>query len=111
MTTMKDANAIQYKTVLILTKGASQKPDVKRRCEELKYKGNEQIEWVITPPDVPFTVKFKEETGSPFEGKKFNNTNNISGPPIYDPGEKDRYYAYTLDVQGHIIDPGVIIWN
>ena len=70
MTTMKDANAIQYKTVLILTKGASQKPDVKRRCEELKYKGNEQIEWVITPPDVPFTIKFKEETGSPFEGKK-----------------------------------------
>jgi hypothetical protein len=110
----KDTSATQYRTVRILTKGSNssgKKPDVVPRCGELQFESNEQIEWVTVPPNVGFTVTFIKETGSPFADEVFTSANNISGPPK-DPGEKDKFYAYSLEVDGHAtIDPGVIIWK
>jgi len=100
----------QYRKVRILTKGPKKRPEVLPRCEELEIESNEQIKWVISPDDVKFTVRFKGE--GPFEENVFDQDNNISGPPKYDPDENDKFYAYTLEVEDHItIDPGVIIWR
>jgi hypothetical protein len=110
----RDDKAPQYKKVFIHTKGqdaSRKKPDVYRRCEELKYGGNEQIEWIIVPNNVKFTIRFNKND-SPFESDVFDNEHNISGPPVVDPGENDDFYAYSLEVIGHQpVDPGVIIWR
>lgn len=112
---VKDTKATQYRIVRILTKGtdsSDRKPDVVPRCAELRYGANEQIEWVIVPSNVPFTVRFKKETGSPFEQDEFNNTDNVSGPPVVEPGENDEYYPYSLEVEDHDpIDPAIIFWR
>lgn len=107
---VKDPKATQYRTVRILK--CESGIVVVPRCGELHRGTNEQIEWVICPPDLNFTVRFDKETGSPFEEKEFTRSNNTSGPPIDKLGEKDTFYAYSLVVDGHEpIDPGVIIWE
>ena len=112
---VRDMRATQYRTVRILTKGADssdRKPDIVPRCAELHHGANEQIEWVIVPPDVSFTVRFKKETGSPFEQDEFNKLDNASGPIVVEPGENDRYYPYSLEVKDHeTIDPAILLWR
>ena len=106
--------ANQYKKVFIHTKGknpSGKKPDVIPRWEMLKYGSKEQIEWNIIPEDVNFTLKF-DKNGCPFGNSEFDNVNNISGPPVVNPGGKDEVYHYSVEVEGHdLIDPGIIIWD
>ena len=106
---VRDFEATQYRTVRILK--CESGIVVLPRCGELRWGTNEQIEWVICPSDLDFTVRFDKETGSPFAEKEFTRSNNISGPPLDKPGERDKYYAYSLEVDGQKIDPGVIIWE
>lgn len=112
-TYVQDVKSPQIKRVLILTKGKNsgkKEPDVAPRCAELMLEGNEQIEWVIVPPDVGFTVTFKDDT--PFEKKTFDNEYNLSGPIQKTSVGNDEFYEYSLEVDGHkIIDPGVLIWS
>ena len=102
-----EIRANQYKTIHIHKRGSD--IDVAPRCAELQFGTNEQIEWVAVPSNLVFTLSFKGE--SPFERTDFDNEHNISGPPVVDPGENDRFYAYTLVVDQKTIDPGVIIWR
>jgi hypothetical protein len=109
----KRTRATQYRNVRILIRGSD--IDVIPRCGELQCGTNEQIEWLIYPPDLDFTVKFNKRTGgSPFKEKVFTRHNNISGPLIVNLKQvgKDRFYRYSLKVKGYkLIDPGVIIWK
>jgi len=100
--------------VHIITRGnnpSGKKPLVVPRWVILEYRENGQVEWDINDPDVNFTIRFDKD-GCPFEKCEFNNKNNKTGLIVVDPGEIDRPYAYSLEVEGHDpIDPGIIIWK
>ena len=107
----KDPNAIQYRTVHIIVNGSD--IEVHPRCVELKCGTKEEIEWVIYPSNLEFTVKFNKN-GCPFGQTNFTRSDNTSGPITVSPQQvqNDKFYSYWLEVQGHNpIDPGIIIWK
>lgn len=64
----------------------------------------ESIQWVPEPADLKFTVCFAAE--SPFAERHFHEHRPASGP--VNKGATGRY-KYTIEVDGVILDPGVIV--
>jgi hypothetical protein len=89
------------------------KPKIVPRVVMLKYGTNQEVEWKIDR-DVRFTINFDidaNKNGLPFRTDQFNDKENKSGRAIADPGDKEKAYWYSLDVEGfEPIDPIIIIW-
>lgn len=110
---MKDEKPVtKDKKVKIRTKNLhGKKPRVEPPWVTVRYGTDEQVIWDIDDTDLAFTIKFKKDE-SPFEKKVFGNNENKSGRSKVDPGEVEKFYYYSVEVDGfEPIDPGVIVWN
>jgi hypothetical protein len=91
------------------------KPKIVPMGVMLKHGTNQQVEWKIDQ-DVRFTINFDIEANKnsrPFETYEFNNQHNKSGRTVvdFDPGEKEKVYWYSVEVEGfEPVDPMIIIW-
>ncbi|HVO61456.1 MAG TPA: hypothetical protein VMT53_11010 [Terriglobales bacterium] len=79
-------------------------PSVDPEPIEIWSTKNESVEWVAEPRDLAFTICFAAE--SPFSERHFHEHRPASGP--IKTGATGRY-KYTIEVNGVILDPGVII--
>lgn len=111
----KGSKDVKDVPVIILAKGKSGKrPDVVPPRVPLRF-DKEQAVWFIDD-DVKFKIKFNKN-GTPFasaefDSENFNNGIIESGPPVVDPGNRPRFYKYSVEVDGlEILDPEIIIWN
>ena len=100
------------KVVKIRTKNLHGKnPSIEPPWEHLEYGTDQQIIWEIDNPELNFTVMFKKNE-TPFDKHEFNKNANKSGRAEHDPGEKEKFYKYSIKVDGFdLIDPGIIIWR
>lgn len=71
---------------------------------ELWSTNGDTLEWVPVPSNLEFTVCFDRE--SPFYDRHFHHYKTQSGP--INKGATGRY-KYCIEVDGKILDPGVLI--
>jgi len=71
---------------------------------DLSKENRDTINWVTEPKGQPFLVCF--DGRSPFRRNHFDQANSNSGG-IEDPSE--TVYKYTVEFQGQVLDPGVVI--
>jgi hypothetical protein len=79
-------------------------PTVDQDPIEIWSTNSESIQWIASPSNLQFTVCFPTE--SPFSDRHFHDHRPDSGP--ISPGATGRY-KYTIEVNGRLLDPGVIV--
>ena len=65
----------------------------------------EEVQWNCDHPEKAFRVVFTD--GSPFASSTFDEKNNSSGPIQIN--AKSRAYKYSVEIDGKVYDPRVII--
>lgn len=80
------------------------KPAVDQDKIEIWSTRNEEVEWVCDHPGQEFYICFEKR--SPFQQQHFHSGNNRSGP--IQPGASGSY-KYSIEVNGQVLDPTVII--
>jgi len=93
------------KVVISLDKNGQPQVDKENETIVLNRLQNQEIFWSWPGP---FRIDFKGN--SPFYEDQFDDTNPYSGLVRRSVvSAKDRTYKYTIDINGKILDPGVII--
>ncbi|PYX87397.1 MAG: hypothetical protein DMG68_11835 [Acidobacteria bacterium] len=80
------------------------KPAVDQETIEIWSTKGEEIEWACDHPGQEFYICF--EGKSPFQQQHYHSKNNRSGP--IQSGASGSY-KYSVEVDGHVLDPTVII--
>jgi len=79
-------------------------PSVDLDSVEIWGPQGDEVEWTCDAADKEFHVRF--EGNSPFEQNHYHSKNNRSGK--VKPNASGRY-KYTVDIDGKILDPTVIV--
>jgi hypothetical protein len=71
----------------------------------ISKKRHEQVVWTCKEN---FKITMNQPT--PFVSTHFTHTTDHSGEPILTPDEgREMYFKYSVEVGGHVADPGVIV--
>jgi hypothetical protein len=79
---------------------------VKDYAVDISIQANDEVTWGGNPANLDWVVCFGEE--SPFQQKHFFKGRKDSGP-IKVAVTSDKYFKYTVEVDGHTLDPGIIV--
>lgn len=96
-------NGANSKRVTILHNPGA-KPGVDQDSIEIWSTKGEQVEWACDNPSKEFYICFGENT--PFQQQHFHSTGNKSGPIKSGASGK---YKYSIEIDGQVLDPTVII--
>jgi hypothetical protein len=95
----------RIKKVVISVKNGKPHVDEGQETIVVNRQNNEEVLWVST---VKFRIDFKGD--SPFYEDQFDDQNTYSGLARRSIiASKDRRYKYSIDINGKILDPGIII--
>jgi len=93
------------KVVITLDKNGQPQVDAESETIVLNRQKNEEVLWISTES---FRIDFNGD--SPFDEDQFDHTHGNSGLIRRSViSSKDKIYKYTIDINGKILDPGIII--